>query len=74
MCIKFYQKYQRLITGAVITVGVILLGTFVPSETEYSKRKDRAISFSVVLLPYSYCLSLQKLLRKLIGMRLLAVC
>ena len=45
MCIKFYQKYQRLITGAVITVGVILLGTFVPSETEYSKRKDRAISF-----------------------------
>ncbi|KGQ89142.1 NupC family nucleoside transporter [Candida albicans P60002] len=39
------KKYQRLITGAVITVGVILLGTFVPSETEYSKRKDRAISF-----------------------------
>ena len=39
MCIKFYQKYQRLITGAVITVGVILLGTFVPSETEYSKGK-----------------------------------
>lgn len=39
------KKYQRLITGVVITVGVILLGTFVPSETEYSKRKDRAISF-----------------------------
>ena len=39
------QRYQRLIAGATVTVGVILLGTFIPSETDYSKRKDRAVSF-----------------------------
>lgn len=44
------QRYQRLIAGATVTVGVILLGTFIPSETDYSKRKDRAVSFLVVLL------------------------
>lgn len=36
---------RRLMVGAVITVGVILLGTFVPTETEYSRREDRAVSF-----------------------------
>lgn len=36
---------RRLVVGAVITVGVILLGTFVPTETEYSRREDRAVSF-----------------------------
>lgn len=36
---------QRLIAGGAITVGVILLGTFVPSEISYSKREDRAVSF-----------------------------
>lgn len=41
----FTQRWQRLIAGTVVTVGSILLGTFVPSETEYSKREDRAISF-----------------------------
>lgn len=35
----------RLWVGAAITVAVILLGTFIPSETFYSQRKDRAISF-----------------------------
>lgn len=35
----------RLVTGAVITVAVVLLGTFVPSENDYSRRLDRAISF-----------------------------
>lgn len=38
-------RTQRLLTGATITVGVMMLGTFIPSEIEYSKRKDRAISF-----------------------------
>lgn len=43
---KFLPRHsQRLLAGATITVGVILLGTFVPSETPYSRRKDRAISF-----------------------------
>lgn len=36
---------RRLMVGATITVGVILLGTFVPAEIEFSKREDRAISF-----------------------------
>lgn len=36
---------RRLAVGAIITLGVILLGTFVPSETEYSRRQDRAVSF-----------------------------
>ncbi|KAL6452207.1 Slc28a3 Solute carrier family 28 member 3 [Candida maltosa Xu316] len=39
------KRWQRLIAGATITVAVILLGTFIPSETDYSKRQDRAISF-----------------------------
>ncbi|KAI5964669.1 uncharacterized protein KGF55_001738 [Candida pseudojiufengensis] len=39
------KHYQRLLAGASITIAVILLGTFIPSETEFSKRKDRAISF-----------------------------
>lgn len=44
------QRHLRLITGAVITVAVMLLGTFVPSETEYSERKDRAVSFFGVIV------------------------
>lgn len=36
---------RRLMVGAVITIGVILLGTFVPTQTEYSRREDRAVSF-----------------------------
>ncbi|CAI5756479.1 unnamed protein product [Candida verbasci] len=39
------QRYQRLIAGGTITVAVIVLGAFIPSETEFSKRPDRAISF-----------------------------
>lgn len=38
-------KPRRLLAGATITVAVILLGTFVPSEVEFSHRKDRVISF-----------------------------
>ncbi|RCK55260.1 Solute carrier family 28 member 3 [Candida viswanathii] len=38
------QRYQRLIAGAIVTVGVVLLGTFIPTETDYSKREDRAVS------------------------------
>lgn len=39
------SRTYRLYTGAAICVAVILVGTFVPSETPYSQRKDRAVSF-----------------------------
>ncbi|CUM66429.1 uncharacterized protein PRCAT00004093001 [Priceomyces carsonii] len=38
-------RTMRLMTGATGTVAIILIGTFVPSETSYSKREDRAVSF-----------------------------
>lgn len=38
-------KPRRLLVGATILVGVILLGTFIPEEIEFFKREDRAISF-----------------------------
>lgn len=41
----FPQRYQRLLAGGTVTVAVILVGTFVTEESEYSMRKDRAISF-----------------------------
>ncbi|KAK6457983.1 concentrative Na+-nucleoside cotransporte [Scheffersomyces xylosifermentans] len=41
----FPKRSQRLIAGTVVTLAAILLGTFIPTETEYSKRPDRAISF-----------------------------
>lgn len=41
---------RRLLVGAIITLAVILLGTFVPTETSYSKREDRAISFFGVVV------------------------
>lgn len=41
---------RRLLVGATIAVGVVLLGTFVPEEIEFSKRKDRAISFCGVVV------------------------
>lgn len=44
------QRQLRLIAGAVITIGVMMLGTFIPSETEYSLRKDRAVSFFGVVV------------------------
>lgn len=55
-CVDFiYSKLlvtraARLLAGATVTVGVMLLGTFVPSETEYSKREDRAVSFFGVVV------------------------
>ncbi|ODV76614.1 uncharacterized protein CANTADRAFT_57965 [Suhomyces tanzawaensis NRRL Y-17324] len=39
------QRYQRLLVGATVTVAVMLVGGFVPTETEFSKRQDRAVSF-----------------------------
>lgn len=39
------NRTHRLLAGASITVAVMLLGTFVPLEVEFSRRKDRAISF-----------------------------
>ncbi|KAI5951869.1 hypothetical protein KGF54_004944 [Candida jiufengensis] len=55
LCEIVYNKvlpkhYQRLLAGATITTAVILLGTFVPSETEFSKRKDRAVSFFGIIV------------------------
>lgn len=48
---KFLPKpWMRLTAGATITVGVMLLGTFVPLETLYSQRKDRAVSFFGVVV------------------------
>lgn len=44
------QRYQRLLAGAAITIGVVLLGTFIPTETPYSKREDRAVSFFGVIV------------------------
>lgn len=41
----FPQRYQRLLAGAAIVTAVVLLGTFIPTETDFSKRPDRAISF-----------------------------
>lgn len=42
----FVRRVHRLMAGGAITVVVILLGTFVSPEAEFSKRKDRAISFA----------------------------
>lgn len=39
------NRVHRLLAGGTITVGVILLGTFVSPESQYSKRKDRVVSF-----------------------------
>ncbi|CCE43333.1 uncharacterized protein CPAR2_209780 [Candida parapsilosis] len=41
----FPQRYQRLLAGATIVIAVVLLGTFIPTETDFSKRPDRAVSF-----------------------------
>lgn len=41
----FVKRWQRLVAGAVIVVSAILLGTFIPTNTVYSERSDRAISF-----------------------------
>ncbi|KAI5968853.1 hypothetical protein CANMA_002027 [Candida margitis] len=41
----FPQRYQRLLAGAAIVIAVVLLGTFIPTETDFSKRPDRAVSF-----------------------------
>lgn len=39
------KKLYRLLAGATITLAVVLLGTFITEESEYSMRSDRAISF-----------------------------
>lgn len=39
------KRIYRLLTGATITLIVVLLATFVSPETPFSKRSDRAISF-----------------------------
>ncbi|RLV86435.1 Solute carrier family 28 member [Meyerozyma sp. JA9] len=55
-----YSKFlvtrpRRLLVGALITLASILLGTFVPTETSYSKREDRAVSFFGVVVAI-FCL------------------
>lgn len=42
----FPNRVHRLLAGGTITLAAVLLGAFVSPETEYSKRKDRAISFT----------------------------
>lgn len=39
------KKLHRLLAGGFVTVAVILVATFVTEESEYSLRKDRAVSF-----------------------------
>lgn len=39
------QRYQRFVVGTSIALAVVVLGTFVTSESEFSMRRDRAISF-----------------------------
>lgn len=41
---------HRLMAGAAVTIAVMLVGTFVPTETSYSKRKDRVVSFAGILV------------------------
>ncbi|ODQ77482.1 hypothetical protein BABINDRAFT_163493 [Babjeviella inositovora NRRL Y-12698] len=36
---------HRMAVGALITIATMMVATFVPTETQYSKRSDRAISF-----------------------------
>lgn len=42
----FPKRLYRLLAGATITLAVVLLGTFITEESEYSMRSDRAISFT----------------------------
>ncbi|ODV59800.1 trifunctional histidinol dehydrogenase/phosphoribosyl-AMP cyclohydrolase/phosphoribosyl-ATP diphosphatase ASCRUDRAFT_9025 [Ascoidea rubescens DSM 1968] len=42
---KIILENLRLVFAAIFTIVVICLGTFIPSETEYSSRTDRLISF-----------------------------
>ncbi|GEQ70164.1 hypothetical protein JCM33374_g3840 [Metschnikowia sp. JCM 33374] len=46
----FPKRVYRLLMGGTITLAVILLGTFVSKESEYSKRKDRVVSFFGLVL------------------------
>lgn len=39
------NRNHRLLAGATVTLAVVLVGTFVTEESEYSLRKDRAVSF-----------------------------
>lgn len=41
----FPKRVHRLLVGGGITLAVILLGTFVTKESEFSKRRDRVVSF-----------------------------
>lgn len=42
----FPKRLYRLLAGATVTLAVVLLGTFITEESEYSMRSDRAISFT----------------------------
>lgn len=39
------KKLHRLLAGGFVTVAVIMVATFATEESEYSLRKDRAVSF-----------------------------
>ncbi len=48
--VSFIPEKLKLPGAALGTIGVMLLGTFVPKETNDSKRGDRAISFVGIIL------------------------
>lgn len=44
------QRSHRLAAAALVTVAVILVGTFVPEETPDLRREDRAIAFAGLIV------------------------
>ncbi|CZR55547.1 related to concentrative Na+-nucleoside cotransporter CNT1/CNT2 [Phialocephala subalpina] len=41
---KVVPEGHRIITGATVVIVALFLGVFIPGETEYNKRSDRAVS------------------------------
>ncbi|ODQ77593.1 hypothetical protein BABINDRAFT_41306 [Babjeviella inositovora NRRL Y-12698] len=52
----------RMAVGALVTLATILVGTFVPSETEYSRRADRGVSlFGIIVALFGlWCTSVNR--------------
>ena len=41
---KLVPEQHRTLTGAAVVIVALILGVFVPGETTYNKRSDRAVS------------------------------
>lgn len=41
---KAVPEGHRTITGAAVVIAALFLGVFIPGETQYNKRSDRAVS------------------------------